>query len=110
MESNTRLVDPSTHFPGVRTDISYVLLMITAARCEYIFLLKNLKPLLTSRITKIFLRKRKILFIVCAQIGAKSSPFTSSIFFAKLMVSVDNLMQPTLPNKMVQPRTRIKQS
>ena len=65
--------------------------------------LKSLKLLLSSRISKILLRKRlEILFVVYAQTRVESLPLTSSTTFVKLMVSVDNLLHPTLPNKMVQ--------
>ena len=58
------------------------------SRIVWIYFL-TLKPLLSSRITKILLRKRReILFVIYAQIGVESS-----IFFAKLMVSVDKLPQ-----------------
>ena len=47
--------------------------------CGYIFLLKNLKPLLSSRITKILLRKKTGDFICCLRID-KGGEFTSHEF------------------------------
>ena len=75
--------------------------MITVVRCGYIFLLKNLKLLLSSKIIKTLLRKRQgFLFIVYAQIRVESSLLMSSMSFAKLMVLAGSSLQPTLRNKM----------
>ena len=79
----------------------YFISFIDEAKFEYIFLVKNLKPLLSSTITKILLRKRQG-FIRCLRID-RDGEFTSHEFniFCKTNDIITQLIAAYTPNKMV---------